>query len=203
MGTMRTVKYLALLCALLSLVSVGGVFAVWTYATNAAEPQSGGVSMTISEFTWTPEEILPTDTPGSDYMNLLDQVLNAIKGGLNSSKDTLENAVRRHGIVHSSQNVTGGNLKHIFENVDNKDLEFVVEYVSDTRFNLYMFTDSDTVNGLVNSTKMQVYKTFLVYDGREWYGEETQLGYATLRYMPDSNIIGLTPSEWVRGYLPQ
>ena len=109
-----TVRIFMLLLALL-LLCVGGVWASWIYCEEYADPSTdnlGGIG--LSEFVWAPEEILPTDKPGENYLDLLESILNNSKGGLNSSKGTLENAVDKHQLVHSSQNVQGGNLKHLF-----------------------------------------------------------------------------------------
>jgi len=65
-----------------------------------------------------------------------------------------------------------------------------------------MFEDDDINNGLVDTTIIKVYKTILKEVNGEWYGEEAQLGYATIKYLPNSNHIGIIPGEWVRGALP-
>ena len=43
-------RYTALLCALLLLASVGGVFAVWQFAEDAAKPSSENLTFTLEEF---------------------------------------------------------------------------------------------------------------------------------------------------------
>ena len=206
MSSTSTTKYLALLIALLLVASCGGVFAVWTFAENPAESKSDSVGISINEynFVWTPEEILPTDKPGENYITLLGSILDNSKVGLNSSKDVIFDTAERYGIVHCDQNVQGGNLKHlndVFTSSD-QDLDFVISYVSETELHCFMFEDDDVNSGLVDVTPIKVYKTILRYAGGEWYGEESQLGYATIRYLPSSNHIGVLPNEWVRGALP-
>lgn len=201
-----TTKYIALLLALLLIASAGGVFAVWRYAEDPAESVHDSVGITIREdnFVWTPEQILPTDKPGENYMSLLGSILDNIKVGLNSSKDVIFDTAKRYGIVHCDQNVQGGNLKHledVFTSSD-RDLDFVIAYVSDTELHCFMYEDDDIRSGLVGTTLIKVYKTILRFDGNEWYGEESQLGYATIKYLPNSNHIGVIPGEWVRGALP-
>lgn len=206
MGSRSTTKYLALLCVLLLTASLGGVFAVWTFAEGSPEPQSKSMGITIREdnFVWAPEQILPTDTPGENYMTLLESILNNQKVGLNSSKDVILGAASQHGIVHCDQNVQGGNLKHlndVFSSSD-QDLDFVIAYASDMELHCYMFEDDDIHSGLVGVTNIKVYKTILRYADGRWYGEESQLGYATIQYLPNSNHIGILPAEWVRGNIP-
>ena len=201
-----TTKYLALLLTLLLIASVGGAFAVWTFAEGSPDPQSKNVGITIREdnFVWTPEQILPTDKPGENYMSLLDAILNNRKVGLNSGKDVIYDTAEDYGFVHCDQNVQGGNLKHlndVFTSSD-RDLDFVISFISESELHCFMFEDDDIRNGLVDVTQIKVFKTILRYNGDEWYGEESQLGYATIRYLPDSSHIGVLPGEWVRGALP-
>ena len=156
-------------------------------------------SITLSEFTWQPEEILPTVTPGQNFLDLYESILNNIKAGLNSSKDTLEKTVLNSsiGLVHCNQNVQGGNLKHLFITTASRELDFIMEYVSDTNFILYIYKQTDTT-GAIGTTKIQVYKTFLFKNNNAWNGEETQLGYATLQYFPNTNVPAIDVSTWSR-----
>ena len=206
MRSRSTIKFMALLCALLLAASVGGVFAVWRFAEDPAESRSDSIGVAIREenFVWKPEEILPTDKPGENYMTLLDSILNNIKVGLNSSKDVILNTAQEYGIVHCDQTVQGGNLKHLNDvfTASDRDLDFVIEYKSDTELHCYMFEDDDVDSVLVDVTLIKAYKTILRFDGSEWYGEESQLGYATIRYLPNSNHIGILPQEWLRGKPP-
>jgi len=203
MRSRSTTKFLALLCALLLAGTVGGVFAIWRYAEDQPLPESEDIGITLSEFVWTPEEILPTETPGENYMDLLDSILNNVKGGLNSDKDTLEKALLQDMLVHSSQNVQGGNLKHLFITEASRELDFIIQYISDDEFLLFIFENDDITAGQINVTKIKSYMTILVFENGEWIGRESQLGYATLRYIKDNDYIAIDPSEWVKGDLPK
>lgn len=194
-------NFIALIFALLMIASVGGAFAVWIYSGETVNPVQDSARLELSEFVWAPEEILP-ETPGSNYLDLLDSILNNNKGGLNSSKGTLENAVNKDVIVHSSQNVQGGNLKHLFITQASNLLDFIVQYVSDTEFHVYMFETEDANRGTVGQTQIKVYKTILVEIDGEWIGQESQLGYAVLREVRDTDYIAVSPDEWVIGRLP-
>ena len=85
--------FLKLLIVLLIVASIGGTYATWRYAEEKAENNNDLMNIKINEFTWAPEEILPTDKPGENYIELLKSILENNKAGLNSNKDTLENAV--------------------------------------------------------------------------------------------------------------
>ena len=195
-------KYIKLLIVLLIVASVGGTYATWHYAEENAENKNDLIKIKINDFVWAPEEILPTDKPGENYIELLGSILENDKAGLNSNKDVLENAVLKDGIVHSSQNVQGGNLKHLFTSSASRELDFLVEYITDDKFAVYMFDNKDVNSGLVNVTLIKVYKTILLQENGVWIGKESQLGYAILRYFKDTNYIAITPSEWVFGNIP-
>ena len=195
-------KITTILLFIAVMASLSGVYAVWVYPEEKADPAAENMSIQLSEFVWAPEEILPDTTPGENYLVLLDAVLNYNKGGLNSSKDTLEKAVLKDKLVHSGQNVQGGNLKHLFITEPCKDLDFIVQYISDNEFHVYMYENDDVYNGAVNITNIKVYKTILIENGSEWIGQESQLGYAVLRYFPGTSVVSISPDEWVHGYLP-
>ena len=197
-----TTKHLFALTVIILLSSVAGVYADWVYALRPCDDTVASTNVILSDFVWAPEEILPTETPGENYMDLLESILNNTKGGLNSNKDTLENAVLRYDLVHSSQNVQGGNLKHLFITEESRELDFLVQYVADEEFHVYIFEKDDVENGSVNRTNIKVYKTILVVENGKWIGLESQLGYALLRYVKGNQYIAVDPTEWQKGYLP-
>ena len=191
-----SIRYMGLLSLVLVLLSIGGIFAVWQYYT-APETKAEQLSFEVSGFVWTPEEVLPTETPGQNYMDLLESILNNSKAGLNSSKGTLKNAVLndKDGLVHSSQNVQGGNLKHLFITEACRLLDFMMEYVADTEFRVYMCEADPVDEGTVGTTRVKVYMTVLAVENGKWIARETQFGYATVQYFPGSSsthAIGIT-----------
>ena len=155
----RTTIIFSIFLSLLTFIaSISGVFATWLFAEDPATSARQSTSITLSEFVWQPEEILPSVTPGQNYLDLHESILDNIKGGLNSSKDTLENAVLRDrdGLLHSSQNVQGGNLSHLFITQETRELDFIVKYVTDTQFLVFMYKNYDVENGATGITKVQV-----------------------------------------------
>ena len=199
-----TIRLISFLCALLLLASTGGAYATWLYANGDAEERSENMGLTLFEFVWKPEEILPTETPGENYLSLLNSILNNSKVGLNSKKDTLADAVIQYKVVHCSQNVTGGNLKHLLDvfSSSNDKLDFIVQHITDEEFHVYMFESDDIDNGIVGTTRIKVYKTILVDEGNKWVARESQFGHAVMRYLSNSTYIGIDPGEWQQGPLP-
>lgn len=203
MRTSYFAKVLALCLGFLIILSVTGVFAAWYYCELPLADEQGNVEFTMKLYTWKPEDILPTEKPGENYMVLLDSILNNNKGGLNSGKGTVENAVKKDKLMHSSQNVQGGNLKHLYITEPCKDLDFVIQYVTDTEFHVYMYENDDVSAGTVNYTQIKVFKTNLVETNGKWSAQESRLGYAVLRRFKSTSSIAILPEEWVIGMLPQ
>ena len=196
-----TAKLFMLLILVVFIASVSGVYGVWIFSEEKVDNESDQVKLILSDFTWAPEEILPTVTPGQNYLDLFESILNNSKAGLNSDKAVLENAVLKYKEVHSGQNVTGGNLKHLFITEKSRDLDFMVEYISDNEFHLYMYEHHDTIDGLVGVTKIVAYKTIIIYENNEWDALEAQLGYATLQYFNGSNVVAIDLGTWEKGSL--
>lgn len=191
-------KLLVIIMACSMLFSVGGVFATWQFAEEAPDTVNKSQGIYLSEFVWAPEEILPDVTPGQNYLDLYQSILENVKGGLNSSKDTLENAVLRDndGLLHSSQNVQGGNLSHLFITNATKELDFIVQYVTDSEFLVYMYKNADAENGATGVTQIAVYKTIFIKSNNVWEGKETQYGFATVQFFPDTNILAIDVDTW-------
>lgn len=191
-------KLLVLIMACSMLFSVGGVFATWQFAEEKPDIINKSQGLHLSEFVWAPEEILPDVTPGQNYLDLYQSILENVKGGLNSSKDTLEDAVLRdeNGLLHSSQNVQGGNLSHLFITNATRELDFIVQYVTDSEFWVYMYKNADAETGSTGVTQIAVYKTIFIKSNNVWEGKETQYGFATVQFFPDTNILAIDVDTW-------
>ena len=195
----KSKHFLGFLAACLLLSSFGGAYSTWRFAEDAPTAVSGSQSITLSEFVWQPEEILPSVTPGQNFLDLYNSILYNVKAGLNSSKHVLENAVNKAdtGLVHCHQNVQGGNLKHLFITEATRELGFMMERISGSTFILYIYKEVDT-NGAMGVSRIEVYKTILKEENGVWDGEETQVGYATLQYFPGTSVRAIDVSTWSR-----
>ena len=193
----KIIFFQALLLMLVFLSSISGVFATWNFAEEPATDSTSSLNVNINEFVWAPEEILPTVTPGQNFLDLYDSILNNSKAGLNSSKNIIFKAVSdsKYGLLHSSQNVQGGNLKHLFVTSASRELDFVVQYISDNELRLYLYKEADTT-GAINVTKINVYMTIVKKENNAWNGVETQFGTATLQYFPGTNVVSIDVDSW-------
>ena len=199
----RGLKYLSFLTVFLLLMNVGGVFATWNYAQGAVPAISAYTDPKSSTFEYAPEIILPSQDVGKNYLDLLQSILDNIKGGLNSSKDTLEKALIESKILHSSENVQGGNLKHLFVTEESRFLEFVIEYESATEFHLLIYEDDEMDAATVDVTYVKAFQAILRYANGEWSSPEATVGYAMARRMSGtSGSKWMLPDEWVPGLLP-
>ncbi len=187
-------RYMAFLCSLFVLASVGGVFATWYYTYNTALTAQEDFSVSLLEFEWKPEEILPTESEiGENHLALIELILNENeKGyGLNyDNKHVLEGYLEKSGLVFSNQKTTGGNLKFVSD--ETNQLYYCVEKINDTMYYAYTFSFSDlnTVKGTAN--EMPVYRTVLEKTDI-WRAPRSYFGYAKtdmLRAFGAENVPG-------------
>ena len=198
----------ALLCSLLILASIGGVFATWCYAQHPVETANEGLNITLSEFVWAPEEILPTQSAiGENHLALIELILNERdKGyGLNyDSKNVLESYLNKKGIIFSNQKTTGGNLKFVSD--ETKQLYYCIQKISDTLYYAYTFTYSDLNSAKGTNTAIPVYRTLLEKTST-WSATKSYFGYAktkALAAMGESAVSGalvysIDVSTWTFG----
>ena len=185
------VRYTALLFILILLSTTGGVFATWYYAEFPATNVSGYVDVSLLDFEWKPEEILPTESEiGQNHLALIELILNEKnKGyGLNyDSKKVLEEYLTQYGIIFSNQKVSGGNLKFVSDETD--QLYYCITKTSDTTYYTYTFTYDDLLAYSGTTTPIPVYLTILEKTD-VWRATKSYLGYAktkSLREMGASN----------------
>lgn len=173
------VRYTAFLCGLLVLASVGGVFATWYYTYETTPNAQENLSVSLSDFEWKPEEILPTESEiGENHLALIELILNeSNKGyGLNyDNKHVLEGYLDKYGLVFSNQKVSGGNLKFVSD--ETNQLYYCVEKISDTMYYAYTFSFSDLNSVKGTSTVMPAYRTVLEKTDK-WRAPRSYFGYA-------------------------
>lgn len=179
-------RYTSFLCCLLLLASIGGVFAMWYYVEDSAESVTDTMGITISEFEWAPDEILPTESEiGESHLALIELILNENeKGyGLNyDKKNVLEGYLNQYGVVFSNQKTSGGNLKFVSD--ETKQLYYCVEKVSDTLYYAYTFSYNDLNMAIGTNTAIAVYRTILEKTD-EWRAPRSYFGYAQTQPLRD------------------
>ena len=178
------VRYTAFLCSLFVLASIGGVFATWYYTYETTPSVQENLSVSLSDFEWKPEEILPTESEiGENHLALIELILNENnKGyGLNyDNKHVLEGYLDKYGLVFSNQKVSGGNLKFVSD--ETNQLYYCVEKISETMYYAYTFSFSDLNSVKGTATVMPVYRTVLEKTDI-WRAPRSYFGYAQTKLL--------------------
>ena len=204
---MRKKKFLLSIFLCMGL-SIGGVYATWRFADKSPRAEESIVAITMGEFSFKPEEVLPGGgetnpvvTPGENHYKLLDLVLNEDdKGyGLNINDNVLlHQYLRRKGIIYSNQKVSGGNLKFILDAKNNTHgLYYCLEKVSDTEYYCYTFSVEDLRKYAGTTMEILAYRTILVKTDI-WRATITYIGTAPIKSLSalgesaDSNTIGFS-----------
>jgi len=186
-----------ILSVLLMIMSVSGVYAIWKYYSPASAVM-GEMHAEINQFMWDSEEVLPDDDNiGESHYDLMNDVLNGKKYGLNGSDSPIKDALIIKRILNSKDKITGGNLKNAFATQGTKELEFVFEYIADDFYYFYTFADDDLNGGIVDTTRITVYKTKFSCKDDVWYTDGTLIGTAIIRWNSNGSFRTIYPSDWV------
>ena len=184
-------KFLLPLMALLLVFSVSGVYATWIYVEIPLDPAEQQIGLSLLEFDYTPEEILPggdNEAPeiGQNHLALIDLILNDRNYGLNyGSKTTLHDYLEDKGVVYSNQKVSGGNLRHLLNPTDNThNMYYCLEKVSDTVYYAYTFSMDDLSTAGGSTVEIVAYRT--VFEKTDqWNATTSHYGYARTRTLRD------------------
>ena len=200
-----------IMVVLMMAAAVPGVFAVWRYSLLVPDDADQSMGSEISIFEYPPEEIVPDDEEasqlGQNHWDLIQKILWEASYGLNATKEPIiHNRLNQVGdVLYCSETVQGGNLKHLM--IDSLSsasaLYFVIEYVSDTEYNTYTFLNYDMISNSIG-TEIEVYKTIMRKDGKEWGAPTSFFGYAKVND-PDIKGVsrGIDVTSWRYALKPQ
>ena len=205
-------RFLTAMVCLITIFSIGGVYATWQYAAYNAADAETQIGASLSTFDYPPEQILPGGDVedaelGEDHYGLIDRILNEDNKnyGLNlSTNNVLHKYLKDDGYVFSNQKVSGGNLKFILDvKYNTYGLYYCLEYISATEYYCYTFETDDlsTVGG--STTEIVAYRTILVKTDK-WRATTSYKGYALTKRVDamgasaDSNSIrySIDMSTW-------
>ena len=189
---LRCMKSTTLVIAILLVLSVVGVRAGWEYAVDAPETVSEPFDVSMDTFEYAPEEVLPgeeEDKNDGNHWSLIERILNHITYGLNGNRDTMENALKKEGVLYCENNsISGGNLKSLFIDESNSaNVRFLLVSISNKEIHAYTYSGIQGTGEQFGKTEIVTYKTVLRYgshvrkDGTtvvEWYAEESEYGMA-------------------------
>ena len=204
---MFKMKIVALCCLGVVFAGVGGVYGTWKYAIEPSQSEQQSLSTGLNEFYWTPEEVLPDlESIGKSHLDLINSIINDRSQGLNNKNSPLNGAIAKRiklgkDDIGSMGNIQGGNLKHIFTTSETRALEFVIEFISDTDYNIYTFTDDDldTADGV--GVRIPVYRTKCLKVNGVWESQYSEYGDAlTVMYDADNGKSSMSINEktWIQ-----
>lgn len=199
----RWFKTVFLLSAVLVVLGVPGVLAAWQYAHTPVPHIFDEMISGLGLFEYRPEDVVPDDEEASDagenHLSLIEMILWEASYGLNATKKPiLHNLLNKAGdVVYCSQNVQGGNLKHLM--VDSTEgaerLYFVLAWVSDTEYHCYTMRYHDLTSKVVGS-EIEVYKTVMTEDDKGvWSSPKSYYGHAKIN---DPEVVsrGIDVTTW-------
>ena len=144
----KILRPLIVLFAMTTLCSIGGVNAIWHYAGGGVEGRSVQQNLMIEDFYYA--ENVPDDNKEELSHNALLMKIISDVDGLNNPNSLLSQAVRKrfdnnYDTVSSNQQVSGGNLKNTFSNIEGfENVGFLIVYVEEDEYYIYTYDNRDT-----------------------------------------------------------
>ena len=167
-------------------ICLPSAYALWSYTKGVDEVECDIDTISLGEFIYLPEEVLPGDKESTNlhenHLELLINIIDHLDYGLNATKKPIVRNLLEDGaaVVYSNQNVSGGNLKHmLLDSSDVENLMFCVEYSTDTEYNVYTFS-SLKVNSANVNVYIDVYKSIVQYNGTKWEAVRSFYGTAMI-----------------------
>ncbi len=193
---LRFMKSTTLVMAIVLILSVAGVSATWKYAIGTPQSVLELLGITLDEFNYKVEEILPgteEDKSKSNHLLIIENLLEHDDRGLNQDpKQVIENAMKSQDILYCEVNsISGGNLKKLFlDGTNSANVRFMIVKASATEFDVYTYSANPVEEEVYGVTEIVTYKTVLTYGAHvdeetgktvtEWYVFDCHPGYAVV-----------------------
>ena len=207
----KSVRLLALVLCLLTVCSVGGVYATWKYSSGGVNPATLEFPVRLGEFNWAGSGDLPTDDAiGENHISLIDQIINHPEHGLNTSGSYLNDQIKdrqnggwgwKRDTLGSMAVTQSDELNEIF-GLEASNLDFLIQFTSSSEY--YIFTtgvdlgERGAINFWGNNSKPgkpttpigenihPIYRTKVVKTNGVWAAVETVEGYAKSAWYEES-----------------
>lgn len=222
----RTMRIMCCIMGMALLLSIGGVYATWNYAQGTPNPINN--TLKIKFFPWNGSEVLPEDDEiGENHRTLIDTIINGKDIGLNTSNSYLNKQIkkRKDGSLLvpkrdtlGSMAVTQGDELYKLFGLTTSNLDFLIQFVSDTEY--YLFTTGvdlgekgsysifDSTPGSPTTPIDQyispIYRTRVQKINGKWTAVETQEGSAKSAWYEESSrdsdrtqIPSFDPDSWI------
>lgn len=114
--------------AVITLFSVGGVYATWKYAAN--ERLTGREALSINAFTWAGAEMLPSESEsGINHLSLVENLIKDLNLGRSSQAQSLINArVNNTRDEFGNMAMTGGGTLNNVIGAENMQVNFIIYF---------------------------------------------------------------------------
>ena len=202
-------KICALIATCLTLVTVAGVSARFTYANGTPTPQEEGAFVHVALFYWEGAGSLPEDSNiGSNHIALIERIINS-EEGLNTSNshlnDVIEQRVDQNKQTASSVAPTqGGNLKNLFNTSEMRELHFLLHFQPNSDGTIdeyYLYTFERSILGSKQYVEVSpVYKTLVSLVDGQWKAMKSWAGKAETIYYDakqgGGKLITIAPGTW-------
>lgn len=203
-------KIIAIICLTLMLCTATGVYATWHLIGGPIPQREQTINAGLVEFTWAPEAILPDDSNiGESHLALIHMIVNESEEALNQRGSALASAIEQRkredkNTIGSMGVIQGYNMKHYFTTSEVRELEFVIEFASDTEYYVYTFEDDDLDTANKERVWIEAYRTKLILVDGVWRTDNSELGKAMTMYY-DSNkgkrALSINVTTWEKGKL--
>ena len=144
----KAMKTFLVICVAIMIGSFTGVSALWEYAANIVNPTSVQHFLGMEEFYYA-ENVPDDEEENLSHNNLLVKIVD-VTDGLNNPNSLLSKALKErfeeYDNVSSNQQVSGGNLRNKFAEVDGYEyVGFLIVYKSDDHYEIYTYDNRDAV----------------------------------------------------------
>ena len=186
-----------------SIATFSGVFALWSYFDAPADAQQSNFQHGIADIYY--NENVPDDDEEELNHGLLLEKIASFDEGINNPDSLLSKAIRdRLGeeadTVSSNHNVTGGNLKNQFSNIEGfENVGFLIHMESSDKYAIYTYKNEDTLR---LNVRIEAFKTYANLIDGTWILHGGYQGSAiVIKY--DANTNGkykncIDPETWIQ-----
>ena len=207
---MKILPKLLSLLLLVATLCVSGVYATWQYAGIPTNDVTGTLSLSLTEFIYKPEEVLPGTEEDSklnvNHQALLEEILYNSKYGLNKSDTIPSNLPDFNDILHCYENkISSGNMNNIPKA---GNLGFTITCIRENGeivgYYLYSFGE---FSSYTTGNAITVYRTLIQWSDleNEWTGVSSKNGYvitASNTVKMGKGYYYILPSAWQSGSTP-
>ncbi|MBQ8230063.1 MAG: hypothetical protein IJZ32_05165 [Clostridia bacterium] len=209
-------KMLLITTGVVSVATVAGVYATWSYSNTAPTPTETTIAVQLQDFKWDGAEDLTTST-GEDHYTLISEIVDG-DYGLNTPGSYLNQTIQDRSSGWITSETLGSmdfwereEIKNYFD-LETENLSFLIHFPDGYGTTYYLYTTSvelgsDSANIEVGKIIYPIYRTTLEKNAEtgDYEAVKSELGYAESAYY--SNPITGTwlqypsfdPESWVAG----